>query len=114
MTKSCGLVGLCAALFACSSSTSSDLTLVGGKVVGIRAGADASQIRLRTAQLGDIFFFARSGISISVVRAGGRSQPASPSSFAVGDSVNAWYDSNGIILDSNPAVYPVKKAEIVY
>lgn len=109
MKKLTFMVVVCGMLAACKSATSANLARLSGTVTAV----GTNQVRLRTSSVGDIFFVTGSDLSIAIRKVGNGTEPGTAASFLVGDSVDVWWDTNGVILQSLPPVYPVVRAEIV-
>jgi hypothetical protein len=100
----------------CSSTSPPDLISVTGSVIAIVPNSivpNEGVIEISIAGADPIVFLVRPGVSIEVRKPGGLADQGSLASFAIGDSVVAWYPRDGIILQSLPAGYPVVKAEIL-
>jgi len=107
---------LVAGALSCGSTSPEDLIRLSGSVIAIFPSPTIPGegiVEISIAGADPITFPVRERVSVVIQKPNGLSEQGSLSSFAIGDSVVAWYPRGGIIIDTSPAGYPVVRVEIV-
>jgi hypothetical protein len=85
--------------------------VVSYKFATVSGASYPGEIGISGTSIGKIRVYITTDLPMDIRSKSGSHQSASFASIVAGDSVTAWYDTEGIILDSSPPVYPVVRLE---
>jgi hypothetical protein len=113
--RSLALAGVIVFIGACTNPSATHEALLTGTVsykFATVPGADyPGEIGIAGTSIGKIRVYITNDLPMDVRSRSGSYQPVSFASIVVGDSVVAWYETDGVVLNSSPPVYPVVRLE---